>query len=285
MSRSLVFLVPNRLDCLEFLCSSFIYISCWSLLLLGSWGCFFFKQKTAYEMRISDWSSDVCSSDLLTLPEADAFEAIPGKGIAAKVAGHDVLVGSPRFLAERGVALTMLDERTQTLEAQGRTVITVARNGKLLGLLAFGDAPRPDAAETIRKLREAGVKTVLITGDNRRAAGRVARELGLDEVHAEVLPGRKADLIRRLQRQGRTAMVGDGINDAPALMQAEVAIAMGSGTDIAIDAADIIILNNRLANIVEEREISRYSYIKMVRSEEHTSELQSLMRIKSTDLC
>src|SRR3546814_716059 len=137
----------------------------------------------------------------------------------------------PIFLAERGVALTMLDERTQTLEAQGRTVITVARNGKLLGLLAFGDAPRPDAAETIRKLREAGVKTVLITGDNRRAAGRVARELGLDEVHAEVLPGRKADLIRRLQRQGRTAMVGDGINDAPALMQAEVAIAMGSGTE------------------------------------------------------
>src|SRR3546814_3760308 len=86
---------------------------------------FCFEQKTAYEMRISDWSSDVCSSDLrLTLPEADAFEAIPGKGIAAKVAGHDVLVGSPRFLAERGVALTMLDERTQTLEAQGRTVIT-----------------------------------------------------------------------------------------------------------------------------------------------------------------
>src|SRR3546814_583215 len=105
----------------------------------------------------------------LTLPEADAFEAIPGKGIAAKVAGHDVLVGSPRFLAERGVALTMLDERTQTLEAQGRTVITVARNGKLLGLLAFGDAPRPDAAETIRKLREAGVKTVLITGEDRKS--------------------------------------------------------------------------------------------------------------------
>src|SRR3546814_18797715 len=89
-------------------------------------------------MRISDWSSDVCSSDL-----------IPGKGIAAKVAGHDVLVGSPRFLAERGVALTMLDERTQTLEAQGRTVIPVARNSKLLGLLAFADAPRPDAAHKI----------------------------------------------------------------------------------------------------------------------------------------
>src|SRR3546814_11074292 len=96
--------------------------------------------------------------------------------MAAKVAGHDVLVGSPRFLAERGVALTMLDERTQTLEVQGRTVITVARTGKLLGLLAFGDAPRPDAAETIRKLREAGVRTVRSTGTTRRDAGRGPRE-------------------------------------------------------------------------------------------------------------
>src|SRR3546814_14365596 len=121
----------------------------------------------------------------------------------------------------------MLDERTQTLEAQGRTVITVARNGKLLGLLAFGDAPRPDAAETIRKLREAGVKTVLITGDNRRAAGRVARELGLDEVHAEVLPGRKVALIRSMQRQSRHAMGGDGSNETQARLQPEGDIAPG----------------------------------------------------------
>src|SRR3546814_17871302 len=104
----------------------------------------------------------------------------------------------------------MLDERTQTLEAQGRTVITVARNGQLLGLLAFGDAPRPDAAETIRKLREAGVKTVLITGDNRRAAGGVARELGLDEVHSAVLPGRTADQLPRPHRPGRPPTTGVG---------------------------------------------------------------------------
>src|SRR3546814_13050373 len=117
--------------------------------------------------------------------------------------------------------------------------------------------PRRDAAETIRRLREAGIRTVLITGDNRRTADRIAKELGLDEVHAEILPGEKAALIRELQRQDRTAMVGDGINDAPALMQADVAIAMGSGTAIATDAAVITVPNNRIANVELRREAGR----------------------------
>jgi len=202
----------------------------------------------------------------LTPPDAESFEAIPGKGVAAVVAGHDVLAGSPRFLAERGVVLDDLAQRIDALEAAGRTVIAVARDGAALGLLGFGDPLRADAADTIGRLRDAGVRTLLITGDNRSAALRVAEALGLDEVHAYVLPGEKAELIRRLQQHGRTAMVGDGINDAPALMQAEVGIAMGSGTDIAIDAADIIILNNRLSSVVEAREISRYGYRKMVQN-------------------
>ena len=202
----------------------------------------------------------------LTPPEVETFEAVPGKGVAARIVGADVLVGSPRFVAENDVDLKALDERIGVLEDRGRTVITVARDGKLLGLLALGDAPRGDAADTIRRLRDAGVRTVLITGDNRRAAERVAVELGLDEVHGEVLPGEKAALIRDLQKRGRTAMVGDGINDAPALMQADVGIAMGSGTDIAIDAADIIILNNSLSNVVEAREISRHGYRKMLQN-------------------
>ena len=120
--------------------------------------------------------------------------------------------------------------------------------------------------KTVSELRAAGVRTILITGDNRRNAERVARELGLDEVHAEMLPGEKADIIRELQKQGRTAMVGDGINDAPALMQADVGIAMGSGTNVAIDAADIIILNNRIYNVVKAREISRQGYRKMLQN-------------------
>lgn len=200
----------------------------------------------------------------LTSSEAESFDASPGKGVSARIDDTDVLVGSPRFLAGNGIDLTPLKERFGALEDKGRTVIAVARDAKLLGLLALGDAPRTDAAETIRRLRDAGVRTVLITGDNRRTAERAAEELGLDEVHAEVLPGEKADLIRDLQKRGQTAMVGDGINDAPALMQADVGIAMGSGTDIAIDAADIIILNNRLANVAEAREISRRGYRKML---------------------
>jgi P-type E1-E2 ATPase len=187
-------------------------------------------------------------------------------GISARIDGAELLVGSPRFLADNGIGLKPLDRRIAALEGDGRTVIAVAQNRELLGLLALGDVPRGDAADTIRRLREHGVRTILITGDNRRTAERLASDLGLDEVHAEVLPGEKASLIRNLQRQGRTAMVGDGINDAPALMQADVGIAMGSGTDIAIDAADIIILNNRLSNVFEAREISRRGYRKMVQN-------------------
>ncbi|MCP5412083.1 MAG: cation-translocating P-type ATPase [Alphaproteobacteria bacterium] len=202
----------------------------------------------------------------LTPPDVERFEAIPGRGVAARIAGIDVIVGSPRFLTENGVDMRDQDERTGKLEEIGRTVIAVARDGQLLGMIAFGDAVRMDAAQAITALRTSGVRTVLITGDNRQAGERVARELGIDAVHAGVLPGEKADLIRELQKEGRTAMVGDGINDAPALMQADIGIAMGSGTDIAIDAADIIILNSRLFAVVEARRISRYSYRKMLQN-------------------
>ena len=202
----------------------------------------------------------------LTPPQAETFDALAGKGVSARIDGSAVLVGSPRFLAESNVDLTAVAAQIDALEIRGRTVIAVARDGDPVGLLALGDVPRGDGADTVRKLREAGIRTVLITGDNWRTAERIARELGLDEVHAEILPGEKAALIRKLQRHGRTAMVGDGINDAPALMQADVGIAMGSGTDIAIDAADIIILNNRLANVAEAREISRRGYAKMVQN-------------------
>lgn len=199
-------------------------------------------------------------------PELEGFEAIPGKGVIARIDQQEVLVGSPRFLEERGVDLRGVADRITGLEGKGRTVIAVARHGGVLGLVALGDTLKPDAAETMATLCKAGLRTVLVTGDNERAARQVALQVGIDEVHAGILPGAKAEIVRELQKQGKVAMVGDGINDAPALMQADVGIAMGNGTDIAIESADIIILGKRLALIARAREISRYSYRKMVQN-------------------
>ena len=200
------------------------------------------------------------------LPDVEEFEAVLGKGVSARLTGANVLVGSPGFLEEQGISLGDLVERISELEEGGRTVIAVAKDKHFVGLVALGDRLRPDAVETVAEMRKAGLKTVLLTGDNERAARRIAREVGIDEVYAGVKPGDKADMIRRLQKSGRVAMVGDGINDAPALMQADIGVAMGSGTDIAIESADIIILGNRLELTLTAREISLYSYRKMLQN-------------------
>ncbi|MBI4273978.1 MAG: cation-translocating P-type ATPase, partial [Rhizobiales bacterium] len=202
----------------------------------------------------------------LTLPEVKSFCAVPGKGVVARIGDADVIVGSPRFVTENGVDLAGLRDRISELEAAGHTVIAVARNGQAIGALALGDALRSDARRAVAALHKAGLQTVLLTGDNERAALRVARETGIEQVHAGVLPGGKAEIIRRLQDNGRVAMVGDGINDAPALMQADVGIAMGGGTDIAIESADIIVLSNRLEALALARGISRRSYAKMLQN-------------------
>ncbi|MBW3646161.1 MAG: HAD-IC family P-type ATPase [Actinobacteria bacterium] len=136
----------------------------------------------------------------------------------------------------------------------------VARDGQFLGLIALGDQIRPDARAALDEMRRQGITPVMVTGDNRRAAQRVARELGIDGVRAEVLPQDKAEIVRDLQRDGRVAMVGDGINDAPALVQADVSIAMGGGSDIAIESADVIIVGNRLDAVLIARDIGQRSY-------------------------
>lgn len=202
----------------------------------------------------------------ITPPAVENFLAVPGRGVSTVIAGAKVLVGSPNFLEEEGIDVAPLAARIHELEEAGRTVIAVARNGNALGIVALGDRLRTDAARTVTALRKIGIKPVLLTGDNERAAKRMAREAGIDEVYAGVLPDRKADVIRQLQREGKVAMVGDGINDAPALMQADVGIAMGSGTDIAIESADIIILGNRLESILVAHDISRRGYRKMVQN-------------------
>ena len=201
-----------------------------------------------------------------TPPAVESFDAVPGRGVVARIGGDEVLVGNPRFLAERGIDLTTVAPRIEALETAGLTVVAVARKARALGIIALGDMLRPDARSAVAALRTAGLRTIMVTGDNERAARLVAGELGLDEVHAGVLPQDKAEIVRGLQRTARTAMVGDGINDAPALMQADIGIAMGGGTDIAIEAADIIILSNRLDALLVARNISRRSYGKMVQN-------------------
>jgi P-type Cu+ transporter len=197
----------------------------------------------------------------LAIPEAVGFQAIPGQGVTATVDSDQVLVGRPSWLAQHGVELGALAERVEALEAAGRTVVAVARAGRPLGVIALGDELRPDAAAAVAALRAAGLVPVLVTGDNQRAAELVAARLGIDQVHARVLPEHKATLVRHHQQEhGRVGFVGDGINDAPALMQADVGIAMGAGIDIAIESADIIIVGNRLGLILVAREISRRAY-------------------------
>ncbi|MBI2760684.1 MAG: heavy metal translocating P-type ATPase [Chloroflexi bacterium] len=189
------------------------------------------------------------------------FEAISGHGVRATISGATVLVGRPAFVAEHGGHLGQLTERVAALEEAGRTVVAVSRDGEPLGLIALGDQIRPEARAVVEEIKRQGIMPVLLTGDNRRAAQRVARELGIEDVRAEVLPDGKAEIVRDLQRHGhRVAMVGDGINDAPALTQADVGIAMGSGTDIAIESADVVIVGNRLEAVLMARDIGRRSY-------------------------
>lgn len=202
----------------------------------------------------------------ITTPAVESFEAIPGKGVRARIGNAKVIVGSPLFLESEGVDLTTERRRVSELEAQGLTVIAAAQDGQLRGLLALGDALRPDAAETVRRLHDIGIRTSLITGDNEQAARYFAQAAGIEDVYSRVLPAEKAEIIRKLQKDTRVAMVGDGINDAPALMQAEVGIAFGTGADIAIESADVIILNKRVGAVLDAYEISRYSYGKMVQN-------------------
>ncbi len=202
----------------------------------------------------------------ISLAEVQGFEAVPGKGVRARLGDDKLLVGSPNFVSSDGLDITRQNAEITNLESQGLTVIAVAKNGTLAGFLALGDALRSDAVETVHRLHALGIQTSLITGDNERAARHFAQAAGIEDVHARVLPAEKAEMLRKLQQSSRVAMVGDGINDAPALMQAEVGIAFGSGADIAIESADVIILNQRLSAVLDAFEVSRYSYRKIVQN-------------------
>lgn len=202
----------------------------------------------------------------MSLSEVTGFRAVPGKGVEGRLGDARLIVGSPAFLASEGVNFEAQRRSIDELESQGQTVIGAAREGVFLGLLALGDALRPDAADAVNRLHALGIRTSLITGDNEQAARYFARAVGIEDVHARVLPAEKASMIRKLQQGARVTMVGDGINDGPALMQSDVGIAFGSGADIAIESADVIILNQRLGSVLDAYEISRYSYRKIVQN-------------------
>ncbi len=196
----------------------------------------------------------------LALPTVSDFDSVTGFGVTAVIEGQRVLVGRPRFLEDHGVDLAELQRHIDRLQGAGRTVVAVSRNGTALGVLALGDELRADAADALRAMVGAGLTPVLVTGDNEVAARRVGSQLGIEEVYGGVLPEEKAEIVRRFQERGKVAMVGDGINDAPALMQADVGVAMGGGTDIAMESADIIIVGNEVASVLTARDISRRSY-------------------------
>jgi len=188
---------------------------------------------------------------------AESFESRTGSGVVGSVEGHDVALGNARLLEEQGVKAEELTKSAETLRAGGATVLLAAVDGRPAGLLAIADPIKASTAEAVRDLREEGLRLVMVTGDNPTTAQTVARTLGLDDVIAEVRPEEKVEVVKRLQGQGRiVAMAGDGINDAPALAQANVGIAMGTGTDVAMESADVTLVKGDLTGIVRARRLS-----------------------------
>ena len=180
----------------------------------------------------------------IVLANVSEFEADPGHGIKGLVNEKEYFVGSPKLMLKRNISLDDVSKQVELLESQGKTVILFSDSNKVLGLFAIADKIRDSSFEAVSKLKKLGIEVYLITGDNKRAAEFVAKQAGIDNVFSEVLPSEKADYVKLLQKKGFVAMVGDGINDAPALAQADIGIAMGSGTDVAVEAGDIVLMRN-----------------------------------------
>jgi P-type Cu+ transporter len=186
----------------------------------------------------------------LSLPPVEDFQAAPGRGVEGRIQGQEVLLGNLAFLKARGVTAGHLDQQQDRLSQEGKTAVFLAVAGAPVGVIAAADTLKPGAAQTVAALKQMGLKILLLSGDNRRTAAAVARSVGIEEVLAEVLPGDKAKKVAALQAEGEVvAMVGDGINDAPALAQADVGLALGTGADVALEAADLTLIRDDLALI------------------------------------
>jgi len=194
----------------------------------------------------------------LAIPTVDDFTAVPGHGVRARVEGVEVLLGNLRLMEQEGVDITAHAREWERLADQGKTPMYVAVEGIAAGLIAVADTIKDDSIVAIHRLKQLGIEVAMLTGDNRRTAEAIARQVGVDRVLAEVLPEDKANEVKKLQLEGkRVGMVGDGINDAPALTQADVGFAIGTGTDVAIEAADITLISGSLRGVVTAIEISK----------------------------
>ena len=197
----------------------------------------------------------------LAFQEVHEFENLAGRGVKGRIASDLLLVGSGRLMRDFGIATEACQQKMEELENQAKTVIAVSRNDKIIGILAIADTLKEDAQDAVRKLRLDGIETVMITGDNRRTAEAIAKQVGIEKVFAEVLPQDKAEKVKILQRDGlKVAFVGDGINDAPALVQADLGIAIGTGTDIAIEAGNIVLVRGRPLKVVEALALARITF-------------------------
>lgn len=194
----------------------------------------------------------------VTMPASTEFRTLPGKGVVGKVAGRSAALGNERLLTELGIAPGELSVGAEVMRAEGKTVVFVVWDGQVAGMLAVSDPVKPTTEAALRALHKDGIRIVMLTGDNRTAAQAVATRLGIDEVEAEVTPDQKGAVVKRLQAQGRkVAMAGDGINDAPALAQADVGVAMGTGTDVAMESAGVTLVKGDLMGLARARKLSR----------------------------
>jgi len=193
----------------------------------------------------------------ITSPEVTDFAALPGNGLAAKLDGMDIYAGNAAFIQTKLTLPAALAQQAEKLAAEGKTPLFFGGAGRLLGVIAVADTIKEDSPEAIRQLQNMGIRVVMLTGDNQRTADAIGRQAGVDEVIAGVLPDGKEAVIRQLQASGKVAMVGDGINDAPALTRADTGIAIGAGTDVAIDAADVVLMNSKLSDVPAAIRLSR----------------------------
>ena len=194
----------------------------------------------------------------LALSDVVDFNAVPGHGIEVTVNGARLLLGNLKLLRDRGVEPGALEQEAERLANDGKTPMFVAADGRIAGVIAVADTLKPNSVQAVARLRKMGLQVVMITGDNHRTAEAIGLQVGIDRVLAEVLPEHKADEVRKLQAEGKVvAMVGDGINDAPALAQADIGIAIGTGTDVAMEASDITLIRGDLMPIATAIDLSK----------------------------
>jgi Cu2+-exporting ATPase len=201
----------------------------------------------------------------MVLPKVSRFEAITGQGVTANVEDKNILMGNFSLMKDQRIDIEKMRARAEEMGNEGKTVVYVSGDGKLLGLIAVADAPRSTSRETIQRLKALGVESIMLTGDNWATARRITKDLGIEKVFAEVLPDQKVEKVKEVQQEGKlVAMVGDGINDAPALVQADVGIAIGAGTDVALESADVVLMHSDPLDVIKVIAMSKATRRKMI---------------------